>query len=250
MWGFMGYQRDIGKGTVLYIGGGGYIKQERLHEHLRSLGIILHKASSISIAKQRMSKNRYDILLIQFESIRDIIFDFCEIIRRKYHRIVVFVLMSKVMPLIESKLFECGVDDIVVGKQAFPVTLKSRIKRRLVGRLSTDNADKVMLKGGAIVDLKRREVCLDGLYHRLRGVSYQLLQYFLKNPNRVISREELLNSNIWDNSVCSSNKIEQGKAIDMAVARLRKRIESNTSKPQIIIAVHGIGWILAKNAVL
>jgi DNA-binding response OmpR family regulator len=107
-----------------------------------------------------------------------------------------------------------------------------------------------MLKGGAMVDLDRMEVTLNGFHHKLKRVLFKLLEYFFKNPHRAISRDELLNSDIWDNSVCSPGKIEQGKAIDMGIARLRKLIEPDTSNPQIITSVHGIGWILEKDAIV
>jgi DNA-binding response OmpR family regulator len=158
--------------------------------------------------------------------------------------------MSIAKPVFESKLFECGVDDIVAGEQTHPWALKSRIRRRLVSRLSLPETNKIMLKGGTIVDMERREARLNDSHHRLKGVQYKLLQYFLENPHRVISREELLNSHIWDNSVSSPNKTEQGRAIDMAMTRLRRNIEADSSNPQIIISVHGTGWILAKDAVL
>ncbi len=155
------------------------------------------------------------------------------------------------MPIIESRLFECGVDDIAAGEQTLPHALQSRIKRRLFGgRFPLPKTDKIMLKGGAVVDLERREVRLNGFHRRLKGVSDKLFRYFLENPHYAISRKELIKSHIWDNSVCPPGKAEQGRAIDMAVTRLRRIIESNPSNPQIIIAVHGTGWILAKDAVI
>jgi len=158
--------------------------------------------------------------------------------------------MAKAMPIIEGKLFEYGVDDIAIGKQTLPVVLKSRIKRRLVSRLSPTKTNKIMLKGGVAVDLGRREIRLNGFHRKLEGVSYKLLQYFLENPHRAVSREELLKSYIWDNSVCSSDTGERGRAIDMAMTRLRRLIEPDPSNPQIITTIYGTGWILAKNAII
>jgi DNA-binding response OmpR family regulator len=159
------------------------------------------------------------------------------------------VLMARAMPIIESKLFEYGVDDIVVGKQRLPAALRSRIKRRLVSKLSLPKTNKIMLKGGAVVNLERREVRLNGFHRKLKGVSHKLFKYFLENAHRTVSREELVKSYIWDNSVCSPDKVEQGRAIDMAVTRLRKLIEPDPSNPQIINTIHGTGWILAKDAI-
>jgi len=237
------------KDTALYVGSD-CSRRKSLDGHLQSLGIDLHKASSVPYAKQKICENKYDLLLIQFEPAREHIFDFCEFFRRQYYEAVIMVLMSAAKPVIESKLFECGVDDIAAGKQTHPCALKSRIKRRLVSRLSVPMTNKVMLKGGAVVDIERREVRLNGSHHRLKGVQHKLLQYFLDNPHRAISREELLKSHIWDNSVSSPSNAEQGRAIDMAVTRLRRTIEADPANPQIITAVHGTGWILAKDAVL
>ena len=109
--------------------------------------------------------------------------------------------------------------------------------------------DPVLNGGGALIDLDRGEVILNGFSRKLNGVLYKLFRYFLNNPHRVISRDELIKSYIWDNSVCLPDKIEGGRAVDMTVTRLRRLIESDTSCPQIIISIHGTGWILAKDAV-
>lgn len=238
------------KSTALYVGSD-CLRQARLGGHLQSLGIDLHKAFSIPAAKQKICEYKYDLLLIQFESVRRHIFDFCTFIRCEHHEAVILVLMAKTIPIIESRLFECGIDDIAAGEQTLPHVLKSRIKRRLFnGRLPLPKTDKIMLKGGAVVDLERREVRLNGFHRRLKGVSDKLFRYFLENPHCTISRQELITSHIWDNSVCPPGKAEQGRAIDMAVTRLRRIIESDPSNPQIIIAVHGTGWILAQDAIV
>ncbi|MHC4738936.1 MAG: response regulator transcription factor [Planctomycetota bacterium] len=237
------------KDIALYIGSD-CVRQNCLAGHLHSLGIDLHKVSSISLAQQKLCEHKYVLLLIQFESVRRHIIDFCRFIRHEHYEAVILVLMAKAMPIIESKLFECGVDDIVAGKHTLPATLKSRIKTRLAKRLSLPKTNKILLKGGAVVDLERREVRLNGFHHKLNGVSYKLFKYFLENAYRVISREELVKSYIWDNSVCSPDKVEQGRAIDMAVTRLRKLIETDPSNPHIITTVHGIGWILAHDAIM
>jgi DNA-binding response OmpR family regulator len=46
------------------------------------------------------------------------------------------------------------------------------------------------------------------------------------------------------------SKIEGGKAVDMAITRLRRLIESDPSAPQVITTVHGTGWIFTTDAVL
>ena len=108
-------------------------------------------------------------------------------------------------------------------------------------------ANIVRLKS-TIVDFDNRQVYCNGTTHKLRGVILDLLKYFLENPNHVISRDELVESYFWSDSICSSAE-EGGKTFDMAVSKLRKVIEPDPSNPQIIITVRGQGWILAKDVI-
>ena len=237
------------KDIALHVGNG-WPGQRCLSGHLQSLGIDLHKASSVSAAKQKLQEQSYDLVLIQIEPVCKQIFDFYSFVRHENPEAVTIVLMAEAQPKIESKLFDYGVDDVAAGKQTFPSTLASRIKRRFYNdRLPLPKTNKIMLKGGTLVDLDRREVRLNGFSHTLTDVIDKLLRYFLNNPHRAISRDELIKSQIWDNSVCLPDKIQGGRAVDMTVRRLRKLIEPDPSCPQIIIAVHKIGWILAKDAI-
>ena len=238
------------KDTALYVGNNCQ-SQGRLSGYLQSLGFDMRKASCVSAAKQKLQEQSHDLVLIQFEPGRKQIFDFLSFVRHENHEAVIIVLMAEVRPNIESRLFDNGADDVVAGRQIFPAALTSRIKRRFYnGRLSMPKANRMMLKGGALVDLDHGEVRLKGFSRKLKGVQYKLLRYFLDNPHRAISREELIKSHIWDNSVTLPDKVEQSRATDMAVIRLRRLIEPDPSNPQIIIVVHGTGWIFAKDAVI
>jgi DNA-binding response OmpR family regulator len=92
-------------------------RQESLDCHLQSLGIEVHNASSTSFAKQKIYERKYSLLLIQFESVINDVFDLCTFTRIENNNAVIIILMSKVQPAIESRLFDYGVDDIAAGKQ-------------------------------------------------------------------------------------------------------------------------------------
>ena len=68
-------------------------------------------------------------------------------------------------------------------------------------------------------------------------MEFDLLAAFARSPNRVMSRDPLLQT--------AHNRAEGpfDRAIDIRIARLRKRIEVDASKPQVIKTVHGVGYI-------
>lgn len=99
--------------------------------------------------------------------------------------------------------------------------------------------------GGARVSFGRVVLDLDGhslLDHagneiRLTATEYDLLVTFARNPNRVLSRERLLDT------APGRDADPFDRAIDIRVTRIRKKIEVDPAKPQIIKTVRGVGYI-------
>lgn len=106
--------------------------------------------------------------------------------------------------------------------------------------------NNIVILKGVVVDFEQREVRRGGQIYQLRGLLFDLLKYFLDNANRIISRGELLRSPIWVDSVCSAPE-EGGKTFDVNIGKLRKILESNPAKPQIITSVRGVGWKLTND---
>ena len=107
--------------------------------------------------------------------------------------------------------------------------------------------NRIRLKD-TIIDFERREVWCNGKVSILRGLLAELLKYFIDNPARAISREELNKSPMWSESICSSAK-EGGKTFDVHMVKLRRAIESDPLNPQIIQAVRGVGWQLTADVI-
>lgn len=232
---------------ALYIGPK-HQRQSCLRKNLKSLGLELHKATNAQIAKEMVKQYYYCLILINFDVVGKEIFEFCSFICSCGAHPIVIVLMTKARIHIEEHLFDCGVYDIVVGCQASCRLLAKRIQAHLREiNLHWHQNNTIVLKG-TIIDLDRREVHHNGNCYQLRGILADLLKYFLDNPDRVISRKELQESPIWADSICTPAE-EGGKTFDVNVGKLRKVIESDPVRPQIIKSVRGIGWKLAIDSV-
>lgn len=230
---------------ILYIGRN-HQMQSRLRSNLKSVGLKLHTATDIQKAGEKVVLMPYcSLILVHFNSFAKEICGFCSFIHSYCAPAIVMVLMTKTKLDIEEQLFDCGVDDVVVSRQKTSKLLTKRIQAHLREvNLHLRQKNRILLIKGTEVDLERREIQRNGSCHQLRGLLADLLKYFLDNPDHIISREELRESPIWADSICSSAK-EGGKTFDVNIGKLRKIIESDPARPQIIQSVRGVGWKLA-----
>ena len=130
---------------------------------------------------------------------------------------------------------EMGADDYVV-KPFSPREVAARVKsvlRRSGGptRLGTAIFSNIR------VDFDRRRVERAGQEVELTRLEFDLLCFLLGNPNRVLSRDELLQS-VWD----SSAEWQDPATVTVHVRRLRQKLEGNPSEPNHILTVYGVGY--------
>jgi len=130
---------------------------------------------------------------------------------------------------------EMGADDYL-PKPFNPRELTARI-RAILRRAETPplEARRFMINGTFFIDLERRRIeSVDGNPVSLTGAEFDLLECFLTRPNRVLSREQLMD---WTRGR-QADPLD--RTIDVQVSRLRKKIERND---QIITTVRGAGYI-------
>jgi DNA-binding response OmpR family regulator len=132
---------------------------------------------------------------------------------------------------------ELGADDYVT-KPFSPRELATRV--RAVLRRAQPQAQRVeqLEVGPLVIDSARREVRRNGTELRLTAKEFDLLWFLASNPNRVFSRDQLMDS-VWGYSAA----LDTG-TVTVHVRRLREKLEEDASRPQILETVWGVGYRL------
>lgn len=139
---------------------------------------------------------------------------------------------------------EMGADDYL-PKPFNPRELLARIKsilrraKALPGNREIDAAARVNFAGWALDAISRQLVSPQGMVVPLSGSEYRLLQIFLNHPNRILSRDQLMDL------MRGRGTDPFERSIDVQVSRLRHRLADDAKEPAIIKTVRGEGYILS-----
>jgi len=146
------------------------------------------------------------------------------------------------------KGFESGIDDYITkpfNLQELLLRVKRMIRRSKYFIPSTEQQDNKEEKKPTFIHHGKFKLNIDELFfesptgsHSLTAMEADILREFLLNPDRVLSREHLLDS-VWG----MKGDIET-RTVDNFIVRLRRYIEPNPSKPQYLISVRGRGYRL------
>ena len=130
-------------------------------------------------------------------------------------------------------LLEIGADDYVV-KPFGARELLARI--RAVLRRTSPDSRKVAQFADVTVDFERRVVERVGDPVKMTPAEYNLLTYFLSNPDRPLTRDMILNS-VWGYEFFPNTR-----TVDAHVVKLRQKLEPDPNTPKHFLTVHGVGY--------
>lgn len=163
-------------------------------------------------------------------------YELCKAIRSANAAIPVVMLTA--MSAVDDKIegFDAGADDYIIKPFDFRELLV-RI-RALLKRIHTTVATGTLLKAGDLVmNLDSKEVARSEQVIALTAKEFQLLEYLLRNKNRVVSRADIA-LQVWDIDFDTRTNV-----IDVYVNYLRKKIDKGFDEPLIHTQV-GMGYIL------
>ncbi len=148
---------------------------------------------------------------------------------RKISEVPIIILTAKDSDLDELFAFDIGVDDYV-SKPFNIALLLARVNRLLKSKIS--KAVSIVYKG-IEVDEESHMVKIDGKEKELNPKEYELLLYFIKNVNKVVSRETLLRV-IWDEDYFGDTR-----TVDTHISRLRNKLEDYN---KYLKTIRGFGY--------
>lgn len=147
------------------------------------------------------------------------------------------ILLLTALDRTEDKVkgLELGADDYLVKPFAFAEIL-ARI-RSLLRRGNVDIQQTQMQLADLFIDFLKRKVTRGGRRIDLTGKEFALLEYMLRHQGEVLPRS-LIASSVWDMNFDSDTNV-----IDVAIKRLRQKIDADFS-PKLIHTIRGMGYVL------
>ena len=169
-------------------------------------------------------------------------FDLCRRMRDSGNYTPVIMLTARSSPDDRVRGLEVGADDYLVKPFELGELLariRSLLRRRQwesAGGAPSSSSAASLRFGAAQVDFDAQRVTIDGEPRRLTRLELELLRYFAEHPDRVLSREELL-ENVWQ-----LRNYPNTRTVDNFVLRLRKYFEPDPSRPVHFLSIRGSGY--------
>ena len=196
------------------------------------------KSALAEYEKKRPDLILLDVMLPQYDG-----FKVCERIRVADLATPIIMLTAREEEADKVMGLEIGADDYITKPFSFR-ELKARIKANLRSRDAV-SGDIVRhaedIREGFIIDKVRYDVFVDGRACELTQREFELICFLSASAGKIFSREELLHE-VWKYEFYGDLR-----AVDVAVRRLREKIEEDPSNPNYIMTKRGVGYYFAQN---
>ena len=159
---------------------------------------------------------------------------------REFSNVPIIMLTAKTDDMDKLMGFDYGADDYLT-KPFNILELKARI-RALLRRAGAPEKTTVneLTIGNITLDLDARNAFASGKVVELTAKEFDVIEFLMRNPNRVYSRENLLDT-IWAYEYRSDIR-----TVDVHIRRLREKLEENPAEPKYIMTKWGVGYYFRK----
>lgn len=154
---------------------------------------------------------------------------------RAWNPAPIVVISARNQEATKVKALDAGADDYVT-KPFGPDELMARLRVALRHRLRKDTTRTAFTSGPLKVDLESRRIHLHGQEVKLTPLEYKLLEALAKREGRVATHAQLL-MEVWGPS-----QVGQTHYLRIFMANLRKKLEAEATRPQILMTEPGVGY--------
>ena len=160
---------------------------------------------------------------------------------REFSNVPIILLTAKADDMDKLIGFDNGADDYLT-KPFNILELKARIRAllRRSGVTNQKEEENLLTIGSISLDLNARNAFRSGEAVELTAKEFDVIEFLMRNPNRVYSREALLDT-IWSYEYRSDIR-----TVDVHIRRLREKLEDNPAEPNYIMTKWGVGYYFRK----
>ena len=187
-------------------------------------------------ALEMAKEKKYDIILLDLMLPKMDGFEVCQQIR-EFSTVPIVMLTAKGDDMDKILGLEYGADDYIT-KPFNILEVKARIKAiiRRTSRKEAQEDPNMIMDGDLRIDCEGRRLFILGKEINLTAKEFDLMELLVKNPNKVYSRERLLNL-VWGYEYPGDFR-----TVDVHVRRLREKVEANPSEPKYVHTKWGVGY--------
>ena len=207
-----------------------------LSDRLMNDGYAVDTAADGEAGLSQASTGAYDLIVLDVMLPRMNGFDVCREVRQRGVRTPILMLTARGQVVDRVVGLKLGADDYLT-KPFETIELMARLealmRRRPAGAQAGGDTYRF---GDVVVDFRRAEVTRGGETVDVSAREFKLLKHFIAHRGATLSRDELL-SEVW-----GYDEMPLTRTVDVHVAGLRQKIESNSKVPEFIVTVHGLGY--------
>jgi len=207
-----------------------------LSDRLTSEGYAVDTASDGEAGLAQATRGAYDLIVLDVMLPRMNGFDVCRAVRQRGVTTPILMLTARGQVVDRVVGLKLGADDYLT-KPFETIELTARLEALMRRRSSgvQPGGDSYRF-GDVVVDFRRTEVTRGGRAVDLSAREFKQLRHFIAHRGATLSRDELL-SEVW-----GYDEMPMTRTVDVHVAGLRQKIESNPKNPEFIHTIHGLGY--------
>jgi len=206
-----------------------------LTDRLLAEGYEVESVGEAPVAVERAARGRYDAILLDVMLPGGSGFDVCRTLRQRGIHTPILMLTARGQIVDRIVGLKLGADDYLVkpfDMGELLARIEALLRRAPAGAPTADG----FRFGDVAVDFRRAEVTKSGQRVDLSAREFKLLRYFVEHHGATISRDELLNE-VW-----GYNAMPSTRTVDVHIAWLRQKLETNPKYPEHLLTVHGLGY--------